>query len=317
VICTAQMPEDDHWLVTRSREGGDLALFRQRGWRSANAENPAARAKALASAQGQDADWVLAHIDAEYPPARRTAEEAAEARAEGVSLAEWRQRRQQLYTAFPDAGPVRRELYPKSLEFFAAGARHHERAFIAGNRVGKTFTVCYEAACHLTGWYADWWPGRRFDRPITCWAAGDDAKAVREGLQPALMGPSDQEGTGLIPYDTIGRAPTRGGIPDALDFVQVRHKAGGWSRLVFKAYEQKRKSFQSAAVDVILLDEEPPFDIYTEAFTRTASTRPGEPPGLLMGSFTPLQGISQTVLHFLPGGTYPATEELRRSAWGW
>ena len=39
---------------------------------------------------------------------------------------------------YPDDGPLRRELYPKHLEFFRAGIEHRERCFLAANRVGKT-----------------------------------------------------------------------------------------------------------------------------------------------------------------------------------
>jgi hypothetical protein len=39
---------------------------------------------------------------------------------------------------YPDGGPLRRELYPKHLEFFRAGIEHRERCFLAANRVGKT-----------------------------------------------------------------------------------------------------------------------------------------------------------------------------------
>ena len=39
---------------------------------------------------------------------------------------------------YPDEGPLRRELYPKHMAFFKAGATHMERAAIAANRVGKT-----------------------------------------------------------------------------------------------------------------------------------------------------------------------------------
>ncbi len=38
---------------------------------------------------------------------------------------------------FPDTGEFRRELYPKHIAFFNAGKDYLERAFIAGNRVGK------------------------------------------------------------------------------------------------------------------------------------------------------------------------------------
>ncbi len=61
-----------------------------------------------------------------------------------------------------------RDLYPKHMEFFAAGARYRERCAMCANRVGKTFGMGgYETSCHLTGLYPDWWPGRRFDRPRT------------------------------------------------------------------------------------------------------------------------------------------------------
>jgi len=66
---------------------------------------------------------------------------------------------------FPSTGPLRRELYPKHLEFFRAGAAHKERAFIAGNRCGKTVAGGYETTLHLTGLYPDWWEGRRFACP--------------------------------------------------------------------------------------------------------------------------------------------------------
>jgi phage terminase large subunit-like protein len=136
-------------------------------------------------------------------------------------------------------------------------------------------------------------------------------------LQPTLLGPAEARGTGLIPRDCIVRSPTRGGVPDAVDFVEVRHTSGAMSRLVFKSYDQGRESFQASQVDVMLLDEEPPLGIYIEALTRTLSTVPGEANGTVICAFTPLRGISDTVLHFLPGGAYPATPELRLTAWGW
>jgi phage terminase large subunit-like protein len=218
---------------------------------------------------------------------------------------------------FPETGPLRRELYVKHLEFFAAGAVHQERAFVAANRVGKSLSGCYEATCHMIGWYPSWWCGRRFDRPVVVWVSGEDAKAVRETLQPHLLGPVEDPGTGLIPGDRIVRAPTRGGIPDATDFAQIRHSTGGLSRLLFKAYEQGAGSYAGPHVDVQLLDEPPPMAVYSEALTRTMSTVPGEGSGLVMCTFTPLKGLTDVVQMYLPGGILPATETLRKEAWGW
>jgi len=55
---------------------------------------------------------------------------------------------------YPDEGPHRRELYPKHLEFFKAGATRRERALLAANRIGKSEGVGgYETTLHLTGRY--------------------------------------------------------------------------------------------------------------------------------------------------------------------
>src|SRR5215813_15606402 len=82
--------------------------------------------------------------------------------------------RRKINSYFPETGPLRRELYPKHQEFFAAGAKFRERLMLAANRVGKTEGVGgYELVLHLTGQYPGWWKGRRFDRPIRAWAAGD------------------------------------------------------------------------------------------------------------------------------------------------
>ena len=58
-----------------------------------------------------------------------------------------------LNTRFSDAGPYRRELYPKHVAFFEAGATYRERCLIAANRIGKTDAGAFETALHLTGLY--------------------------------------------------------------------------------------------------------------------------------------------------------------------
>ena len=63
---------------------------------------------------------------------------------------------------FPDTGDLRRELYPKQIQFFEAGKEWTERGFIAANRVGKSEAGAYETCCHATGIYPDWWTGHKF-----------------------------------------------------------------------------------------------------------------------------------------------------------
>lgn len=226
-----------------------------------------------------------------------TDEEAQEALTLLTALARLTER-EKLHSYYPDTGPLRRELYPKHLEYFRLGARYKQRLALCANRIGKTEGMGgYEMACHLTGLYPDWWEGHRFNRPIIAWVAGETAKDVRDSIQLKLCGPVDNLGTGLIPGDAIGRHTAKGGVPDAFDTIYVKHVSGKMSSLAFKSYDQGRESFQAADVDVLWLDEEPPLSIYTEAVTRTMTTL-----GLVMLTFTPLLGLSETVLQFLPGG---------------
>lgn len=223
------------------------------------------------------------------------------AKIELLQLLEEKQRRisrRKIYTYYPDEGPLRRELYHKHLRFFEAGAKYRQRLMLAANRVGKTEGVgLYELVWHLTGDYPEWWTGRRFDRHVKAWAAGDTGKTVREILQAKLLGPVGQWGTGLVPGDTIERISRGAGVADSVDSIYVRSKFGGLSQLTLKSYDQRRESFQGTEQDVILLDEEPPMDIYTECLLRTMTNN-----GMLMLTFTPLMGMSEVVLAFLPGG---------------
>ncbi|WP_422028151.1 terminase large subunit domain-containing protein [Roseovarius sp.] len=209
---------------------------------------------------------------------------------------------------FPTGVIHAREKYQRHLEFFEAGEKYRERCFMAANRVGKTFSAGgYEMACHLTGEYPDWWPGRRFNRPIRAWAAGKWNETTRDIVQATLLGQiafrsgrKAMDGTGVIPGHAIGAITWKQGITDLVDTVRVRHVSGGWSTLGLKSYQQGRGSFEGTSQHVIWLDEECPLDVYGECLIRTATTN-----GLVMLTFTPLEGMSETVLQFLPDDMRP------------
>jgi phage terminase large subunit-like protein len=226
---------------------------------------------------------------------------------ETIEIAEERARREsgrKLTTYFPDTGDFRRELYPKHLEFFKLGATKRERLFLAANRVGKTEGAGgFELACHLTGNYPKWWTGRRFDTAIQAYAAGDTRETVRDILQKKLLGKPGEYGTGLIPRDAIVRT-SPGFIPDAVQAIWVKHVSGGISVVYFKSYDQGREAFQGTEPHVIWLDEEPPMAVYTECLVRTMTND-----GMVYLTFTPLLGMSEVVLAFLPGGAIPEKQD--------
>ena len=216
---------------------------------------------------------------------------------------ERRKKTQRLFSYYPDKGPLRRELYKKHISFFEAGPNFRERLMLAANRFGKTEGIGgYETTLHLTGLYPKWWKGVRFNRPIDAWAAGDTNTTVRDIIQHKLLGPFHSVGTGLIPQDLILKKTTKQGVSEAFETVYVQHASGGVSKISFKSYDQKRKAFQGTKIDLIWLDEEPPQDVYTECLLRTMKTEEGEVQRLMLLTFTPLKGLSDVVLSFLPGG---------------
>jgi phage terminase large subunit-like protein len=212
---------------------------------------------------------------------------------------------------FPDDGPYRRELYPKHIEFFAAGARYKERLFMAANRIGKSEAGAFEVTCHLTGQYPAWWQGRRFEHPVEWWACGTNSQTTRDIVQAKLLGPVQAPGMGMIPAHLILSTTTARGLPGALEGARIKHTSGGQSILGFKSYEQGRQSFEGTAKDGIWDDEEPPMDVYTEQLLRTMTTK-----GLSLITFTPLQGMSEVVTSFLE-----AAEDAKPFKWfiqaGW
>jgi phage terminase large subunit-like protein len=214
---------------------------------------------------------------------------------------EKRRKRSKLFTMFPDSGPLRRELYPKHLEFFRASATHNEVAFIAGNRCGKTVAGAYATTLHLTGLYPEWWQGRRFECATDVWAAGDSGKTVRDIIQRELLGPPNDIGTGMIPGELILDVRTARGVADAVDQVYVKHVSGKASILGFKSYGESRLAFQGTSKHVSWIDEECSMEIYSEILLRSMIV-PNDPRGgLVLCTFTPLSGWSDVVSAFLGG----------------
>ncbi len=139
--------------------------------------------------------------------------------------------------------------------------------------------------------------GRRWDRPITAWAAGISTDTTRDIIQSELLGDCNDHsafGTGMIPKEMIIELVNKPGVPNAYQAVLVRHISGGTSTLVFKSYEMSQDKFMGKAIDYIWLDEECPKDIFTQCITRTATTE-----GLTVLTFTPEAGLTPIVKDFM------------------
>ncbi|MCF4166346.1 terminase large subunit [Zavarzinia compransoris] len=184
--------------------------------------------------------------------------------------------------------------YARQREFHAAGATYRERLLRAGNQLGKSYAGAFEAVCHATGRYPDWWEGRRWTSPTTGWCGGVTGEVTRDTIQRLLIGAVGQRGTGMVPRAEIADVLPSRGVADLADTIMVKHESGGVSRIRLKYYEQGREKWQGDTVDWVWFDEEPPPEIYTEGLTRTNATG-----GMAWLTFTPLLGMSEVVRRFL------------------
>ena len=173
--------------------------------------------------------------------------------------------------------------HEKQRKFHDAGANAKQRLFLAGNRTGKTYCGVIECAMHLTGQYPEWWQGKRFNRPIKAWAASVTTALTTEVLEKGYF---DSIADDLVvPIDKQRHC------------YGIKHVTGGLSELTFKSYEQGRKKFQAAKLDLIHLDEEPSKAIHDECLTRLMSTD-NDNQGILLLTMTPLLGLTDLILQF-------------------
>jgi len=201
--------------------------------------------------------------------------------------------------------------YPYQEAFHATGANANQRLLMAANRIGKSYCGSAELAYHLTGLYPKWWNGRRFRQPIIAWAGGVSNETTRDIVQYELLGsPDDPEafGSGTIPRSCIIKTERKPGVPNAKSVALIKHITGGNSSLFFKAYEMGVEKWQGRSVDCIWLDEEPSRDIYSQAVTRTLDRR-----GMVYMTFTPEQGMTQTVASFV--NNLQAGQSLNNATW--
>ena len=190
-----------------------------------------------------------------------------------------------------------RHLYKKHLEFFNAGANNRQRLLLAANRIGKTKAAATELVYHLTGEYPKWWVGKRFSTCSHWWVVGKSSETTRQILQHELLGPVGAFGTGMVPKESLDFASLTEAKKSStgVSSFRVKHKNGTYSTVEFKSAEQGRQAFEGTAKS-IWVDEECPYDIYSECLMRTMT---GD--NILMMTFTPLKGLTEVVMSFLEG----------------
>ena len=187
--------------------------------------------------------------------------------------------------------------FPYQKKFFKTGKEFSRRGMIAANRAGKTIASTFETAYHLTGIYPKDWDGKVWDKPIVAMCAGESWEQVAKTLQSKLLGCDDIKqgyklGSGTIPKDKIDEKSIRSDGANVLA-IEVWHISGGKSKLYFSNYTQQVRHLQGFELDLVVLDEQPPDETFSELVVRTASRE-----GQVICSFTPLKGLSGLVRKF-------------------
>lgn len=149
------------------------------------------------------------------------------------------------------------------------------RAFIAGNRVGKTEWGAHETTRFI---HKDH-PHISFtDSAVEIWACTESYDVHRDVLQPKLK-------KCLDPSRIVHESFIRAGIWSEIHY---RADDGSIGKITFKSYDQGRKKFQGAGKKLIWFDEEPPYDIWEECTVREEA---GEQLYIIL-TMTPLLGFT-------------------------
>jgi phage terminase large subunit-like protein len=178
------------------------------------------------------------------------------------------------------------------------------QAVIASNRSGKSYSVGYAIACHLTGIYPSWWTDIRYKSGIKLIAAGSSSSQIREAIQETLFGTADKTeeisiGSGLLPRDLIIMdSIVTGADKRAIGGCQIKHSSGSRSMIITASYEQDRAVLQGGKADVIWLDEQPSDDEIVSELVRALAQTPTGQEGRLYLSATPLVGWTPMIKRF-------------------
>jgi len=152
------------------------------------------------------------------------------------------------------------------------------RWVFGGNRTGKTECGAMEAVWWALGTH----PHREIEGDTEGWVVSLSYAVGRDVAQAKVLK--------YLPPHLIVDVVMRSGKKDnpsagVIDFIAVRNKFGGVSKIGFKSCDQGREKFQGTGLDWVWFDEEPPQDVYEECLLRTLDKG-----GVVWGTMTPLKG---------------------------
>ncbi len=197
---------------------------------------------------------------------------------------------------------------------------HRETLLTGPNQGGKTFTQRYMLFMHLTGRYPSWYTGPRFHEPPYIWVLSVSGDRTQELYADKLFGRFDNRGGGDLPSSWVDPdlnlvaqpGGGKGQLREAtVPWFGADGERAGWSIVRFGSYAGGPHLIQGPSPNAMLLDEEPPYEVYTECSARLNYTR-----GILRMVGTPTRGVSpiRTLFkgegkfhHYIPYTIYDCT----------
>ncbi len=153
------------------------------------------------------------------------------------------------------------------------------RWVFGGNRSGKTECGAVETVYLACGNHP-----YRENKVTQGWVVSLSRQVQRDVAQKKILQYLPPDCIEKIVMVSGGQGSAESGI---IDFILVKSKCGGISKIGFKSCDQGREKFQGASLDYVWFDEEPPEDIYLECRMRVFD-RCGD----IFGTMTPLKGLT-------------------------
>ncbi len=205
---------------------------------------------------------------------------------------------------------ISRKNYPKHVELMNAGKHFKKRVLIAPNRTGKTHTIHFETVAHFTRDYPEWWDGHRFPigRTLEGLICGKTLQQMKASTQQDLTGSIFDLGSGMFPQGAIVKTTGQPGAgAGCLQDIYIQDKTGTVNHIAFATYEQGKEALQGRKLDFLWLDEECLDESFViEAITRTITTN-----GIVVMTFTPVDGMTPLIMRYMPERTPPVDGVLR------
>jgi phage terminase large subunit-like protein len=200
---------------------------------------------------------------------------------------------------------ISRKNYKKHTLFMGMGKLYRERAFIAPNRVGKSYTGGFEVTAHVTKDYPEWWEGKVFPKhkQLEILVVGKTNNSLIQTTQKLLVGTTFDVGSGMIPKELIlaDKITKKPNCPGGIQDVYVKDKYGCINHIQFMSSDVEDSVIMGRELDFIWFDEEClNSDLYDEAIMRTMTTG-----GCVITTFTPMDGLTKAIIRFMPGGKFP------------